>query len=311
MTLIAYEPKSFRGDSLALIQDANEIIADYRGQGLDLTLRQLYYQFVARDKIANSDKNYKRLGSILSDARMAGLVSWTSIVDRTRSIHSDLAGYETTHEDLIRDAAEGYFEDLWRDQPYRVEVWVEKEALAGVIQRAAGTFRAPYFSCRGYASQTAMWDASQRIVRYKHEFDQDTLILHLGDHDPSGIDMTRDIEDRLTLFTSHHMRSGHLEVRRIALNMDQIEEYQPPPNPAKLSDSRAAGYVEEHGYESWELDALEPTVLIDLIRAEVNTVLDDSAWQDAVRHENDERAKVVAIADRWTEIVDYLEENPA
>lgn len=80
------------------------------------------------------------------------------------------------------------------------------------------------------------------------------VILHLGDHDPSGIDMTRDISDRLELF------GADVEVKRIALNWDQIDEFTPPPNPAKLSDSRAGAYIAEYGDESWELDALEPTL---------------------------------------------------
>lgn len=110
------------------------------------------------------------------------------------------------------------------------------------------------------------------------------IVFHLGDHDPSGIDMTRDIEDRLALFADHV-----IEVRRLALNRDQIDLYKPPPNPAKVTDSRSDGYIAEHGHDSWELDALSPTVLADLITDAVTGVRDELAWSAAAKREASER----------------------
>jgi len=221
MPKICYAEKRFRGDSLAIIEKANEIIDDYMGQGYDLTLRQLYYQFVARDLIPNTERSYKRLGSIINDGRMAGMIDWKSITDRTRNVRKN--SHWSNPKEIIESCAWSYRNDLWANQDYRPEVWIEKDALVGVIEKVCRELDVPFFSCRGYTSQSEMWAASQRLRRYQFDHNQQPVILHLGDHDPSGIDMTRDIIDRIDTF-----KAG-LTLDRLALNMDQVEEFSPPP----------------------------------------------------------------------------------
>lgn len=293
---------NFRQASLDIIQQANEICADYQRQGFNLTLRQVYYQFVARGLLANNDRNYKRLGSIINDARLAGMMDWGYIQDRTRHTRGGFGGY-TDPGHFIRSVVGGYNEALWQGQDYRPEVWVEKDALVDVIGRACGGYRVPYLSCRGYVSQSTMYEAAKRFER-RVANGLTPLVIHLGDHDPSGIDMTRDIRERLALLSW-----GHIEVRRIALNMDQIQQYNPPPNPAKLSDSRGYTYVAEHGYESWELDALEPSVLVDLIEREIETVLDRDLFDERYAAEQANEARLQRVADRWDEVVAYIGEG--
>jgi hypothetical protein len=203
MPKIRYEPTNFARKSMALIDHANAIIEEYAGQGFNLTLRQLYYQFVARDLLANSQKNYKRLGDIVSKARRAGLIDWNAIVDRTRFLRS-------------------------------VSTWESPAAIVG--------------SCLADA----------------------------------------------------------LVVKRIALNMDQVEQYDPPPNPAKETDSRFAGYQRLHGDESWELDALSPTTLSDLIAAEMGEIIVKSKWKDAKREETEGRKALRGISDDWAGVQTYL-----
>ncbi len=136
-------------------------------------------------------------------------------------------------------------------------------------------------------------------------------IIHLGDHDPSGIDMSRDIEDRIRLFVNHHLepvkKIRHNFMKRIALNMDQVREYNPPPNPAKLSDSRATSYIGEHGDESWELDALEPAVLTALIREEVEGLRDSEAWEEATEREETAKEQLTKVAEQWEIVTEGLE----
>jgi hypothetical protein len=294
---IAYVDQAFRPASLDIIDLANEICDDYSEQGYNLTLRQLYYQLVARGHIANSQKEYKRVGSIINDGRMAGLIDWDYITDRTRSL-SSLATWSSP-ESIVRAVAEQYREDRWRDQPEYVEVWVEKEALADVVARAADARQVPYFCCRGYVSQSEMWAAGQRLVE-REDRGKKVTIVHLGDHDPSGLDMTRDIRDRLTLFGSY------ATVRRIALNMDQIEQYQPPPNPAKITDSRAEAYIEEYGPESWELDALDPATLNALITDEIGLHLDLSRWEAATAAQLSRKSLLRRTSERWDDVVSWL-----
>ncbi len=107
--------------------------------------------------------------------------------------------------------------------------------------------------------------------------------------------MTRDNADRLEVFLSRTARSMQVEVRRLALNMPQIEEYGPPPNPAKVTDSRFQRYSETYGDESWELDALEPAVLVQLVRDEVDTLRDDDAWNERVAQLHADEARLDAI----------------
>lgn len=287
---IAYIEKRFSDRSLAVIDQANEIIEEYEAEGYELTLRQLYYQFVARDLLPNTDRSYKRLGSIVNDGRMAGLISWHSIEDRTRNLQR-LAHWSSPAE-IIRDSAREFRLDLWAGQDWRVEVWVEKEALAGVVERTCDSLDVPFFACRGYVSQSEQWNAGRRFCRRRAK----TMILHLGDHDPSGIDMTRDNIERLTVFSE-----GNVQLERIALNMDQVEEHRPPPNPAKVTDSRAGGYIKRFGRKSWELDALEPKVLDRLIREHVAKYLDIDLYQRQIERMDSMRTDLELIADRYSE----------
>jgi len=291
---IAYRAVNLREDSLAIVSKANEILESYARQGYDLTLRQLYYQFVSRALIANKDSEYKRLGSIINDARMSGLIDWDHITDRTRNIRSN-SHWSSPHE-IVEACASQFQIDKWSTQDNYVEVWVEKDALVGVLDVACHPLDVAYFSCRGYTSQSEMWAAAMRLVR-KAKTGKRTYVVHLGDHDPSGIDMSRDIQDRLSLFMRHHGQQP-VEVVRIALNMDQIEQYNPPPNPAKLSDSRSASYLAEYGNESWELDALEPAVLNRLITDKVFELRDVDLWEQAVEKEDRYKEAIAKAAYR-------------
>jgi hypothetical protein len=146
-----------------------------------------------------------------------------------------------------------------------------------------------------------MWAAAMRLKGHIKR-GQTPIILHLGDHDPSGKDMTRDITDRLELFVG-----DAVEIKRLALNMNQVEQYGPPPNPAKITDSRAEGYIAEFGNESWELDALEPTVLADLIRNAVVAVRDAEKWEAQVEEEGTQKAQLTKVSDQWETIIENLE----
>lgn len=298
MPKIRYRPRDFSEKSLQRIEQANQIIESYVAQGFVLTLRQLYYQFVARDLILNTQKEYKNLGSLINDARLAGLIDWEHLEDRTRNLAS-LAHWDQV-SDIVDACAQQFRFDKWATQPVRIEVWIEKEALAGVFEGVCQELDVPLFSCRGYTSQSEMWSAAQRLLRYKKQQKQ-TLILHFGDHDASGIDMTRDIRDRLKLFTH-----DEVDLDRLALNMPQIEEYGPPSNPAKLTDSRHSNYVREFGEESWELDALEPRALVDLVRNTVFQVRDTEAWDEAVQAEDAEKKKLGKVSERWADVEKFL-----
>jgi hypothetical protein len=295
---IKYIDRKFKGKSLKIIDDANAIIEEYNEDGYDLTLRQLYYQFISLDLFPDSyidpetnsknhEKSYKRFGNIISNARLAGLIDWSSIRDRTRMINS-YSSWESIPE-IIESAQYAYCVDRWRDQKEMVEVWVEKDALIDVMEKACERYEVPHFACRGYVSQSAMWGASQRINNY----DKMTNILYLGDHDPSGIDMIRDINDRLSLFGAYFC------LFPVALNMDQVKKYNLPPNPTKVKDKRSMSYIEEYGEECWELDAIKPDILVNLIRKNIEKYIDFEILDKVMKIQKRERNKIKEISKKF------------
>lgn len=287
--------KSFYGSSLRVIEQANAIIAEMQAQGYTLTVRQLYYQFVSRDYLKNTLNNYKRLASIIDDARKAGLIDWDAIEDRTRYLRRT-AVYKNP-KDFLAKRVPGYAEDLWANQDAYCEVWIEKDALIGVIERPCHEWRIPYFACRGYASSSELYTAGKRLA-WERAKGKHVVIFHLGDHDPSGLDMTRCNDDAIALYG----RRMGVDVQRLALNMDQVEHYDPPPNPAKETDSRFGEYCAQYGSESWELDALDPQVIEQLINGAVSGIVDiDQFNADKYAEEQNQKA-LETLYENWDEI---------
>lgn len=261
MSKIQYKYQRLQKKTLNLVFKANEIIEEYQEQGFELTVRQIYYQFVTRGLIENSMKSYLLIGRILNQGRMCGYIDWNAIVDRTRNIYKN--SHWDSPKDILEAAAQRYKLDTRADQPYYIEVWIEKNALLGVIEPICQKLDVLYLPCIGYYSLSAMWRAANR---FKIE-SKPSIIFHLGDHDPSGIQMTEDIQNRLDKFGVEDVT-----VKRIALNLDQVKKYNPPPNFAKESDSRAAEYIVKFGRQSWELDALSPSVITKLIKTNVDAI---------------------------------------
>lgn len=297
MPRIKYKDKKIGADRLKTIAIANSILDEYRAQGFQLTLRQLYYKFVARDIIPNNMKSYKLLGQIINDGRLCGLIDWNAITDMTRNLES--VSHWTSPAHIVAAVAEQFRIDKWKTQDVRPEVWIEKDAMASIVSGICTELDVPYFSCRGYTSSSEMWAGAMRLLKYK-QAGQRPLILHFGDHDPSGMDMTRDITERMEMFM------GGMTIERLALNWDQIEEYAPPPNPAKEGDSRSRNYIEEFGDSSWELDALEPSVIVDLITTTIEGVRDEDKWNDAVAEEDEHRRLLKKTSTNWESVVEFL-----
>lgn len=300
MTLIAYRENKFRRHaSKGVVVQANQIIAEAAADGWhSMTLRQLYYQFVARGFIPNTVQDYKRLGRIVTDARYCGLISWTAIEDAGRNSYH--FPEKPTAEDVLAGIDRKLTIDPWADQDVYVEVWVEKQALEATIARPCGLLNTPYMACKGYLSASEAWRAG---LRFQRAIDRGKrpVLLHLGDHDPSGIDMTRDNGDRLEEF----LRMG-VEVRRIALNMDQVEQYNPPPNPAKEDDSRFPGYRAKYGEESWELDALNQNVIGEIITSNLRGFIDQEKWDADMAEQARRREPLAKLKALWPDIEDLV-----
>lgn len=274
----------------------NDIIEEYQNDGYVLTLRQLYYQLVSRDIIPNKQTEYTKLSILLKEGRMAGIVDWEAIEDRLRR-PSKPSAFDSPAEKL--DAAIfQYAKPRQRGQTTYVEVWVEKDALSGVLKRVTERYHIPILVNRGYSSASAMFDAYQRFER-EYYMDKNIKILYLGDYDPSGIDMIRDVEDRTMEFFQGAAQDVDFEVISIALTKEQIIQYNPPPNPAKMTDPRAKDFVREHGSTSWEVDALRPDVLNKILEDAIQSYIDLDLYNKILEEEGNEREKL-------KELIQYL-----
>jgi len=277
--------KRFNGKSKALLEKIFEILDKYKKQEIRLTLRQLYYQLVSGGIIANRQPEYFKLSRLLTDARMAGLVDWDAIEDRIR-VPKIPQFYESPQE-IVEIAAEYYETNCWAASEKYVELYTEKDALSSILYPIAAKWRVPFTVNRGFSSTTALYDASKRFLSHP---DKECVLLYIGDHDPSGLDMVRDVSERL------HTFECVVKVEQVALLKEQISQFNLPPNPTKHTDSRAAKYSAQYGEGSWEVDALPPEVLTSSAEGAIARHLDKKLLQDAEIHEAKVSACFIELA---------------
>lgn len=344
-----------------VVQHIIQTVRRYQEMGYRLTLRQLHYQLVTKNWIVNHDTAYKKLGDILDDCRYAGLIDWDAIEDRGRLPHLvyDADGVPEALEELH----DYYRRDRQDGQKNVVEVWTEKDALSGILKRPAEKYHVRLVINKGYTSSSAAYRAYMRVLEAINAGKTFT-ILYFGDHDPSGLDMVRDIEERLLKFLSlgHQLRENDafldavqkdwddmsrtihdlwqedllseqlvkkildgtgdedknylaFEAAKIAsyikrseifrvvgigLTMEQIEEYGLPPNPSKMTDPRAVEYVRKFGRTCWEVDALDPEVLDDLVTGHIEREIRMDKYFQMIKLENADKDLIRSFIDKNT-----------
>lgn len=347
MAKIKFRDIRLSADNKLRLTQINNIIAEYQKLGLRLTLRQLYYQLVSRDIIPNKLPEYAKLSKILTEGRMSGIVDWAAIEDRLRSAEKPSSW--DSPKDIMDTVIAAYAKPRLHGQTNYIEVWVEKDALSGVLSEVTRPYHVPIQVNRGYSSVTAIY-ASYKRFRDALEAGQHITILYLGDFDPSGVDMIRDVYDRplemllakatdvlkdiyepdaiheegTTIF--EHLETKYYDDKRawsfdddeerhyfdpwkalvldrfqvvsIALTTEQIDQYNPPPNPAKMTDPRAADFVAKHGYESWEVDALRPEVLNTLLTDAIENLLDLGMYGKVLAEEKKDKAKLTTLKNK-------------
>lgn len=297
--------------SMATLTTINEIIEDYQRQGYKLTLRQLYYQLVSKNIIANSDKEYKKISRLLTEGRMAGIVDWDAIEDRLRTPSSPycIEGIPAALDHLLSY----YRRNRQLGQDVYVEVWVEKDAISSVLKRVTEKYGINILVNRGYGSVTAMYDAYERYIYQLSRMTADrVVVLYLGDHDPSGLDMIRDINGRVSeMLEADHFDDtpNKFEIKAIALTKDQIRKYNPPPNPAKLTDSRSDGYIKLHGRQSWEVDALPPEVLHKTLEAAILKEIDPNIYEGILSVERAEKEDLRKLINKFNDTDSFDEDD--
>jgi len=259
-----------------IVEEALEVFKQYDSA---LTLRQLYYRLVSKHLFPNTINSYKRLSRVMVKAREQGDVPINCLEDRSRRIlgRGD-TGYTSAEEFLRRRIAglkESYKEftmPMWDDQPNYVLVSLEKDALSRLMSDIANQYSVRTFPTRGYPSFTYV-NRMATYIRNRLK-GKPTVVLYFGDHDPSGVDIERDLEDRLRKYDA-----GDFKVMRIALTKDQIQQYNLPPMPVKRSDARSEGFMESYGDQSVELDALDPNTLKLMVAQSIAANIDLDLWR--------------------------------
>jgi len=269
-----------------IVEAVNKILGEY---DFPLTVRQIYYRLVAANQIPNKRSAYNQLSSWLVKARENGEVDDTRIEDRARQVLEAPNTFSSPDEFL--EAAKGWFKrlggnylrDLWEDQACFLEVWVEKDALSRVISNVTEPYRVTTCPSRGYSSYTYI--KRMAVDERLSEVAKPIVILDFRDHDPSGLQMTEDLQTRF----NRYGEDLDITVSRIALTIDQVRQYNLIPNPTKKADTRSPTYVTQYGDECWELDAIEPSELQRIVRQAVEQHIDFDAWNRALAEEKAEK----------------------
>jgi hypothetical protein len=286
---IKYESHKFKKSNLDQIAIVNEIIELYLPKNLILTLRQLFYQLVIRNVIVNSEKAYRNLGNTVKKARNAGLTDWDGIEDRGRLPH-----YQTQFKNaqaLINAAIRQYRLPRWAGQDWYCELWTEKDALSNILAVMAKQYHITMMVDKGFGSTSSLHDAADRFIAHKDA--KHKAILYLGDFDPSGEDMVRDLRRRMKFY------GANVEVRKIALTFDQVKQYNLVPNPVKKKDSRSRSFIEKYGESSWEVDALPPDVLHQLVEDAILKVLDMDKYNEVIEREDADKELLEEMKDKF------------
>lgn len=279
------------------------IIAAYQKQGLTLTVRQLYYRLVATYGLKNCLSSYQFVGDVLKDARLDGTIPFEAIEDRTRAIHfgekdeQSVAAYFRSYWDYLQNMEENYTMPRWWNQPERVVVVVEKQAMQGVFQSVTDRYGVDLIVNRGYPSLTLMWNLANRLKAFQDGDDgaENVHIIYFGDFDPSGMDMDRHVQE-----TQENDFGVDVDLLRIAITREQIDKWHIPPAPAKKGDSRRANFILEQGVD-WqvELDAIEPAQLQELIKNAIQKHFDPKIFEERNLERERRRAIMKEWADEW------------
>jgi hypothetical protein len=286
-------------DWAAVVDRSADLVKGYLASGIRPTLRQVHYRLASLQVggYQNTVNCYKSLSRKLVDARKDDRIPWNGLADHIRKRQ-----WHKLDENIdFKEVLESYIDDLgtdpWENQAKHLVIWIEKDALAELVSDVAKRFYVPVCVGRGYSSWTFIHDNLDILN------DPGAIILYLGDHDPSGLDIERSLGKAIEYFRtgvdvaglfkdflggSDILKFGNGCCRRLALTHEQVQAHKLLPNPTKQADSRAGAYVAQYGDQCWELDALDPTVLKALVTQAIDAEIDKEAWT-AVESDNQTR----------------------
>jgi len=257
-------------------------MARIAGADHPMTLRGLFYRLVAEGLIPKAENEYEKVGRYLLRLRRDGTIPYDWIADNTRWMRKPRT-YGSLDAALAH-TARTYRRAVWDNQAAYVEIWCEKDTLAGVILQETEPWDVPLLVCKGFASETYVYSAAE-VIRAQ---DRPTYLYLLTDADPSGLAIARHVERRIRAF----LPRAEIAVERVAVTEEQIVRWNLPTRPTKTSDSRSTGFAGE----SVELDAIPPATLRALVRGCIERHLDPEALGRTLRVETLERATLADLA---------------
>jgi hypothetical protein len=222
------------------------------GQMKPMTVRQAFYQATVRGIVDKTERDYDKVQTDLVQMRRAGVLPYDWLADNTRWQRKPRTFSSVEH--ALQETARLYRKALWDDADCYVEIWLEKDALAGVVLPVTALYDVPLMVARGYASLSFLHVAAELIAT----LDVPVFIYHLGDFDPSGVNAGEKIEETLIAMAP----DAEIHFERVAVTTEQIADWNLPTRPTKPSDSRSKGF----GKISVELDAIDPDRLRGLVR---------------------------------------------
>ena len=243
----------------AYMLERRRLLRNIVRDGRPMTVRQVFYQATVRGIVEKAESGYTKVQTDLVAMRRSGEMPYDWLADNTRWQRKPRTF--SSVQQALEDTARFYRKSLWDDAGAYVEVWLEKDALAGVIMPVTSEYDVPLMVARGYASLSFLAGAAE----YINSLDVPTYIFHLGDYDPSGVDAARKIDSTLRELAPE----ADIQFFRLAVLPDQIEKWNLPTRPTKQTDTRAKGF----GDISVELDAIDPNTLRQIVRVNIEELM--------------------------------------
>ncbi|MEM3356898.1 MAG: hypothetical protein QW166_03620 [Candidatus Bathyarchaeia archaeon] len=274
-----------------LLQHTLNLISQY---DIPLTVRQVYYRLVAAGIIRNTRSNYNSLDRCLVNARLNGVIPFSKIEDRSRQVLAgDCEFYEPEdwmawRIEALKESASEYELPYWHFQPQYVEVWLEKDALSALFKQVCDRLHVVLAPCRGYSSKSYLYEAAKRL----NDIGKPITILFFSDLDPRGLDIQRDVEETL------HNFGVDFNLERVALTRQHVEAYSLPHAPTKKTDTMARQWVETYGDNIWELDALDPNLLMQLVEQSILQHFNQSLFEKRNELQMQNRDKINEIVEK-------------
>ena len=288
------KPRRTNAELDLILQASKRILKEENGK---VTIRHLFYRLVGERLLEKNEREYKKLGTYLMKWRRSGDIPWSAFADNTRWYYGS-TGYSSM-EAALKNTRDTYRRNLWATQPVFVELWAEKDAIASILLDEAGSFGVQVFPLRGFSSGSALHNAAEHFKAQQAD-GKDVYVYYFGDHDPSGLEIDKS--------AVRNLRDDHgvnVNFERVTVTYEDIEKYNLPTRPPKLTDSRTKNFKGE----SVEIDAMPMRVLREMVNECITRHIDPGEWDKQRAIEWEERQTFDIMMDIFGKTKEVLSEG--